>query len=54
MRRDLSPGERGSRLEVIAPADMRDYEPAPIEGESAERHEFRQRLFSAVLDEGGY
>ena len=49
--RDLSASEQGFRLEVIAPADIRDYEPVPIDGESAERHDFRRRLFSAILDE---
>lgn len=52
LRRDLGPAEKGTGLEVIAPPDIRAYEPVPIEGETPERYEFRRRLFSAILDEG--
>jgi len=51
MIRDL---QGGSSLQVIAPADIREYEPVPLEGESSRRYEFRKRLFDAILDEGGY
>lgn len=51
MIRDL---QGGSSLQVIAPADIRKYEPVPLEGESPKRYEFRKRLFDAILDEGGY
>lgn len=53
LRRDLSLADDVG-IQVTAPADIREYEPAPIAGETAERHEFRRRLFSAILDAGGH
>lgn len=54
MRQDMRLAEPESSIEVIAPADIRKYEPVPLEGESRKRREFRKRLFDAILDEGGY
>jgi len=54
MRRDLQLTEPEATIEVIAPADIRKYEPVPLKGESPRRYEFRKRLFDAILDEGGY
>jgi len=54
MRQDLGLTEPEASIEVIAPADIRQCEPAPLEGESPTRYAFRKRLFNALLDEGGY
>jgi hypothetical protein len=43
-----------SPVQVIAPRDIRDYEPVPLPGESPKRRAFRRRLFTAILDKGGY
>lgn len=54
LRKDLHVDEASASLEVIAPPDIREYKPVPLKGESPQRHEFRKRLFDAILDEGGY
>jgi hypothetical protein len=54
MRQDMRLGESEATVEVIAPADIRKYEPTPLQGESPKRYAFRKRLFEAILDEGGY
>lgn len=54
LRRDLRLAEAGPAIEVIAPPDIRRYTPVPLHGESPRRRAFRSRLFTAILDEGGY
>jgi hypothetical protein len=53
LRRDLRLVP-GAAVQVIAPSDIRDYEPARLPGESRKRRAFRRRLFTAILDKGGY
>ena len=54
LRRDLRLQESEPSIEVIAPADIREYEPVPLKGETRKRYEFRKRLFTAILDESGH
>ena len=54
LRRDLRLVDRAPAIDVIAPTGLRGYEPVPVAGESKRRREFRKRLFTALLDEGGH
>lgn len=54
LRRDLRLIPGAAPLRVVAPDDIRGYEPAPLPGETSKRRAFRRRLFTAILDKGGY
>jgi len=54
IRRDLQMGADEPTLEVIAPADIRNFVPVPLPGETEEERQRRQDLVAAVLDAGGY
>ncbi len=54
VRRDLQIGGVEPPLEVIAPADVRDFVPVPLPGETEEERKRRANIVSAVLDAGGY
>jgi len=54
LRRELRLTPEDSSLEVIAPKDIRDFEPMPLPGESPARGQFRRKLHKAILRQGGY
>ena len=54
LRRDLNLPQSDDTVEIWAPDDIRQYEIVREPGESGERYEARKRLFSAILDKGGY
>jgi hypothetical protein len=49
LRRDLRLTEDDRTLSVIAPADIRDYAPVKVGGESERRRRFRRELHRALL-----
>jgi hypothetical protein len=52
MKRDLRQGD--ANIEVVAPADIRDYAAVPLPDETEDERERRDALFHAVLNEAGY
>ena len=54
MRRDLHLAASEGTIEVIAPANIRDSVPIPMEGETPEQLKRRNDLFLAVLEAGGH
>ncbi|WP_299440587.1 hypothetical protein [uncultured Rhodospira sp.] len=53
MRRDLQPAAADPDLVVIAPADVRDFVPVTITGETEDERNRRADIVSAVLDASG-
>ncbi len=53
LRRELRLTFEDASLDVIAPPDIRSYEPAPLPGESAKKRRLRRKLHAAILDKGG-
>ena len=51
MMRDL---RSGPTLEVIAPADIREYEAVPLPNETKAERKRRDALFHAILDQSGH
>lgn len=41
-------------IEVVAPANIRAYEPVPLKGESPEQRERRKEVIVAILDQAGH
>ncbi len=54
MRRDLGISEEPFQIEVIAPPDIRQYEPIREDWETDEEFEAHKRLMNAILTAGGY
>lgn len=54
LRRDLSLDASPEEVEVLAPADVRQYRAVPKPGESKEETELAQRIFDKILDRSGH